>query len=132
MATYDSHYGKVYKNVTCKDDFKNIVIYNQDAQRVVKLQEPAMDSFKECEKKLGHKIHVTGEGWRSCASQLQLWHSDPARFANPNGSLHCAGLAVDLDTGDHFFTENKKTLLAHGWHFPRTDEPWHVSFRLNG
>ena len=132
MTTYSSHYGDVHTNDACKDDWNNIVLYHQDAQRVVKLQKPAMESFKECEKKLGHKIHITGYGWRSCSSQLELWRSNSARYANPNGSMHCDGLAIDLDTTDPHFAENKRTLLNHGWHFPRPDEGWHVSFRVSG
>lgn len=139
MTDYDTHWGTIHRTIECKDDWDNIVIYHQDNQRIVKLQKPAILSFKEQEKRVGthinkpnHIIRLTGEGWRSCALQRELHNSDPARFADPNGSLHTQGLAIDLDTNDPYFEDNKRALLNHGWHFPRPDEIWHVSFRISG
>lgn len=139
MTNYDTHWGTVHRTIKCRDDWNNIIIYHQDSQRIVKLQKPAMESFKECEDRIAkhlhqssHHIHITGVGWRSCADQAALYRSDPTRFAPADGSLHPQGLAIDLDMGAPHAEENKRTLLNHGWHFPRADEPWHVSFRISG
>jgi len=144
MSEYKTAYGTVYDGGSCKDDYPNINIYHQTDQRIVKLQGPALRAFKAAEQRITPKrmklrgktrhILITGIGWRDCALQRQLWLSDPQRYANPDGSKHCRGLAVDIDMGQSAARRYaiKKALLLEGWHYAVEGEPWHTSYVVSG
>lgn len=129
MAIYTkwTRFGRVYRSTICKDDWTNIVEKDREGYKL-KLQSPAMRSFRSAERRLGREIKLTGT-WRSCAFQAQLYQSDTSRFAHPNSTLHTQGLAIDVSTaqGDQ---ERIRTLLKRrGWTQSRpVDEPWHYSY----
>ena len=119
-------------------------VVQNEALTDVTLQGPAIRSFKEAEeaatprrlRKRGRvlPILITGVGYRSYALQKILYDREPGRFANPNGSLHCEGLAVDIHTGQSAYRKAKISyhLKKRGWHYGVSGEPWHASFRLSG
>jgi len=127
---YESANGPVFKDDVCRDAYRNIVLFNAGGGLVVKLQQPAMDSFRHVCEIMGHPVPLTGS-WRSCASQTELHNDDPQRFADPDGSLHPAGLAIDVSTAYPRFARASTLLRQHGWHVARSDEPWHHSYRLD-
>lgn len=122
-------------------------VYTETAGDVV-LQGPALRSFREAEvlatpKRLRKRgkvkpIILTGVGFRSYSSQAALYYgpsnTNGTRFANPDGSLHCEALAVDTHNGLNPVRKARvrKALIAVGWFFPISGEPWHASFRLKG
>jgi hypothetical protein len=105
------------------------------------MQLPACRAWEAAEYRNGRKlpwkkhrrpktIPVTGT-IRTCAYQTQLYESDSERYADPNLSRHCRGLAGDINTG--FITRrNRRCMIAEGFHFPRADEPWHASYWESG
>jgi hypothetical protein len=113
----------------------------------VRLQGPALRAFRQAEllatpKRLRKKgkivpIVLTGVGYRSYALQASLYYGPDnvgGRYADPDGSLHVEGLAVDNN-----FTINplrtiavRKALIAVGFHFSISGEPWHASFHRSG
>lgn len=122
--------------------------YSKGAGDVV-LQGPALRAFQEAEyqatparkrrRGLVVPIILTGVGFRSYATQSALYYgpdnTNGTRFADPDGSLHCEALAVDIHTGFLGLLAGrraKKALLAEGWHFGVPGEAWHASFRLSG
>jgi len=121
----------------------NIQTYSRAEGNVV-LQGPALRSFKEAEKaatprRIRRKgkvlpILLTGSGWRSYALQKELYSREPGRFANPDCSLHCEALAVDIDQrqGTLRLARIKYHLKKRGWFYAVDGEPWHASFRLKG
>lgn len=126
----------------------NGCVYTKDAGDVV-LQGPALRAFREAEyqatpKRLRRKgkvvpIILTGVGYRSYQAQAALYYgpenTNGTRFADPDGSLHCEALAVDIHTGFLALLQGiraRKALIAQGWHFGVDGEPWHGSFRLEG
>jgi len=111
----------------------------------VTLQGPALRSFKAAElsatpRRMRRKgkvlpILLTGVGFRSYDYQRQLYDSDRSgRYANPDGSLHCEGLAIDIHMGQSAFRRARiaRELKKRGWHYGVPGEPWHASFRLSG
>ena len=121
-------YGRVYRLVGgCKDNYSNIV----EKDRVgytLKLQRPAMRSLMAVEKKLGRQVKLTGS-FRSCAFQLQLWQSDPNRYAHPSVGLHTQALAIDVSTAQGDQDRIRYLLKKNGWTQSRPDdEPWHYSY----
>lgn len=135
MTMIDTKYGKIH-DVTgpCDDDYTNMKLLHTGNGQTVKLQGPALLSY-EAAAKITKGIPLTGS-WRSCAYQAQLYASDaPAhtRYAPPDGTAHTRGLAIDVSTAIPAtrFRAIHDALLAHGWHQPRADEPWHHSFRVN-
>ncbi len=123
-------------------------VYTKDAGDVV-LQGPALRAFREAEyqatpKRLRRKgkvvpIILTGVGFRSYQTQAMLYYgpdnTNGTRFADPDGSLHCEALAVDIHTGFLALLAGiraKKALLEQGWYFAVPGENWHASFRLKG
>lgn len=130
MTTIQTKYGKIhYTNRICKDDYRNIVLFEQGGGVVIKLQAPAMASFRACSQKLGFPILVTGT-WRACSYQAQLYARDSKRYADPRITAHCKGLAIDVSQAQSASRLAKihKALLANGWHQVRSDEPWHYSY----
>ena len=122
----------------------NLERYNRGIGDVV-LQGPALRAFKAAEKRITPKrllrkgrvreIRLTGEGYRSYALQAQRYREEPGRFADPDCSLHCEGLAVDVHTGFlGTFTGAKarKALVAEGFVFGVPGEGWHASFGFVG
>jgi len=124
----------------CKDDYPTIITFQNAAGQLMRLQAPAMRAFLEAERLNGRKlpwrkhrrpkaIRITGEGWRSCASQASLYRSDPGRFADPASSRHCRGLAVDVyNTPDNLTRRARRALQRTGWRFAVAGEPWHASY----
>jgi hypothetical protein len=113
----------------------------------VRLQGPALRAFREAElrstpKRLRKKglitpIILTGVGYRSYALQSSLYYGPDnvgGRYADPDGSLHCEAIAVDTNNGLNPFRKAavKKALVAEGFHFPISGEPWHASFHRSG
>jgi hypothetical protein len=122
--------------------------YTKPAGDVV-LQGPALRAFRAAEvratprrlRKKGKTVPIilTGVGFRSFATQKALFegpdNTGGTRFANPNGSLHCEALAVDIHTG--FLgglagRRARKALIAEGFYFAVPGEPWHCSFNRKG
>ena len=103
--------------------------YTQDAGDIV-LQGPALRAFKAAEiratparlrkKDKVQPIILTGVGYRSYSSQASLYYgpnnTNGTRFADPDGSLHVEGLAVDNNNSLNLFRKAKvkKALLAEG------------------
>lgn len=126
------------------DKYENVNVYNQTSSRYVQLQGPALRAFKAAElritprwmKRKGKVRHIliTGHGYRDYTTQRQLWLSDPGRFANPDYSMHCEALAVDIDQTQSALRRYKikKALLLEGWHYGVSGEPWHTSFTVTG
>ncbi len=121
----------------------NLQTYKRDVGDVV-LQGPALRSFKEAEKaatprrirKKGKVLPIllTGVGYRSYDVQRALYASDDQRYADPDCSLHCEGLAVDVHMGQSVLRRARIAyhLKKRGWHYAVDGEPWHASFRLAG
>lgn len=139
-----TRYGLIHYGGSCKDDYRNIVNYNQHtSDPIVKLQRPAMRSLKASEqvfqrrsrdRKGSRPIRQTGT-WRSCQQQADLYRSDRNRFAPPNVTGHTRGLCIDVRWDDYFNADEKqlirRILLDHGWHQARPiDEPWHFSYGI--
>ena len=122
-----TRWGVVRRSSVCKDDWGNI----RSIPRVgytLKLQRPALRSFRAAERALGREIKLTGS-WRSCAYQMTKYHSDPNRFAHPNVTLHTQGLAIDVSTAQGGQDKIRRALKRRGWSQSRPDdEPWHYSF----
>jgi len=142
IHTYGTRFGDIYHSDVCKDDFANITTKTVKRRgkggysATYTLQAPAIASLRAVAKDLGGPfrqlpVKVTGT-IRTCAYQMQLWLSDPNRYAHPNVTLHTQGLAIDVDMNWlNAHPEAKASLLAHGWHQSRPDdEPWHFSYRL--
>jgi LAS superfamily LD-carboxypeptidase LdcB len=122
----------------------NLQTYKREEGDVV-LQGPALRSFKEAEeaatpRRMRRKgkvlpILLTGVGYRSYALQKSLYAGDSSgRYANPDGSLHCEGLAVDIHMGQGVLRRQRIAyhLKKRGWHYSVSGEPWHSSFHLSG
>lgn len=123
----------------------NLQTYERSVGNVV-LQGPALRSFKEAEeaatprrmKRKGKVLPIllTGVGYRSYALQKSLYENSdqPGRYADPDGSLHCEGLAIDIHSGQSYLRRKRIAwhLKKRGWHYGVSGEPWHASFRLSG
>jgi hypothetical protein len=123
-------YGPVFQCVgPCKDDYPNMVIRHNAGGQIFKLQEPVALAYADAERIYGKPIRITGEGWRSCSSQTALWRSDPGRFANPDGSHHCRGLAMDVyNDSVNLNARSRAALISVGFAFPVSGEPWHCDY----
>src|SRR5262245_39075243 len=135
MTTHETPYGPIFAGGSCEDDYPNIVLYDQGGDGLpIKLQRPAMKSFKAAEaaitRKFGRKqyIRLAGSSWRSCEFQRELWESDPKRFAHPDVTLHTRGLAIDVSQDQSWVKRRRihTALTTRGWKQVRPDdEPWH-------
>jgi len=145
VRNYDTKYGTIHVSTPGPyKAYENLNTYVQTAQRHVLLQGPALRAFKAAELRITPKwmkrkgkvrhILITGVGYRDYALQKQLWQSDPGRYANPDYSMHCEGLAVDVDQGQSTRRLNtiRKALLLEGWHYGVSGEPWHASYTVTG
>ena len=145
MSDYNTHYGVIHtSNPGPFHKYPNINTYHQTATRSVILQGPALRAFKAAEqritprrmKKKGKTRHIliTGVGFRDYQTQSELYRSDPGRFADPDGSMHVEGLAIDVDQSQGAFRlyQIKKALLLEGWHYAVAGEPWHASYVVSG
>lgn len=149
MTDYKTEYGVVHYGGSCVDSYPNIEIYDQpNSGGIIKLQAPALRSFKAAEERIQAKrvrelhaprsskdfrpIACTGT-WRSCAYQAQLYARDSHRYASPNGTGHTRGLCIDVSTaqGTKRLADIHRALMADGWHQARPDEKWHWSFHLS-
>ena len=150
MSNYQNgNFKTPYGTVTARDPGRvaappNLRTYERTEGDVV-LQGPALRSFKEAEKaatprRMRRKgkvlpILLTGVGFRSYAYQERLYASDSSgRYANPDGSLHCEGLAIDIHMGQSVTRRARIAyhLKKRGWHYGVSGEPWHASYRLSG
>lgn len=123
-------WGTIRCGGACKDNYQNIAIYHQNSAEFVKLQKAAIASLKSAEDAVNKKIFTTGS-WRACSLQAQLYRSDPNRFAAPNTTAHCRGLAIDVSQNQNYLARIKKALLLREWYQSRPDdEPWHFSFGI--
>jgi len=117
VAVLKTDYGSIYYGGPCRDDYVNLVVYDQPPEggTPIILQLPAMRSFREAENRLAVlvprssriqrrsggtrfiPIILTGSH-RSCDQQTRLYASDSKRFASPSKTFHPRGLAVDIST----------------------------------
>ncbi len=130
VAESENPFGPIFRTTgPCNDSYPNIVVGQNAAGQRVKLQKPALLAYQEAERLNGRPIRITGEGFRSCASQWSLYRSEPGRFANPDSSRHCRGLAIDVyNTADNLTPKAKSSLEAVGFNFAVSGEPWHCSY----
>ena len=141
MTTLKTKYGTVNNSDRCKDDWPNMETVKVCGQ-VLHMQRPAIRAYRAACREFakrsgwsdarikrtgGRAILLTGS-WRACDLQRSLWESDPSRFANPDGSLHPQGLAIDVSTIMPDFDKAHAALAHVGWHRARSDEPWHHSW----
>jgi hypothetical protein len=113
----------------CVDNYPNMVIRHNAGGQIFRMQEPAAEAYAEAERLNGRPIRITGEAWRSCSQQSALYHSDPGRFANPDTSRHCRGLAMDVyNDSVNLNTKSRAALISVGFSFPVSGEPWHASY----
>lgn len=126
----ENPWGPIYHTTgPCRDDYPNIKVWHNRAGQLVKMQEPALEAYAEAERLNGKAILITGMAWRSCSQQWDLYNSDPGRFANPNTSRHCRGLAMDVAyTSTNLTSKARDALVAVGFNFAVAGEPWHASF----
>jgi hypothetical protein len=146
---FDTKYGVIHvHNPGSFHEPENLQTYAWDGERQVALQGPALRAFKAAElritprrlKRKGKVRHIliTGVGYRPYTLQKALYYSpenvNGTRFANPDGSLHCEALAVDIDTRQSARRQRqiRKALEAEGWHYAIPGEPWHASYKLRG
>jgi hypothetical protein len=150
MSNYSNgNFDTKYGTVTARNPGRvkappNLKSYAQNSSRHVVLQAPALRAFKNAEQRITPRymkrkgktrhILITGVGFRSYRLQADLYAQEPGRFADPDGSLHVEGLAVDVDMNQSATRRVaiKKALLAEGFHYGVDGEPWHASFRLSG
>ncbi len=141
IETVKTKYGPAHRSSRCKDNWPNMETVKVCGQ-VLHMQHSAIRAYRTACKDFarrsgwsearikrpgGRPILLTGS-WRSCALQASLHADDPKRFADPDGSLHPQGLAIDVSTIMPDF-DKAHTALAHvGWHRARPDEPWHHSW----
>ena len=79
-------------------------------------------------------LRLTGGGWRSHATQVQLYHDKPQLAAKPGTSMHEKGLAIDFENCSNRSTPVYKWLAANASRYgfqnldsSTKDEPWHWS-----
>ncbi len=142
---YKTPYGTVTARYPGRfTDPPNLQTYKRDVGDV-QLQGPALRSFKEAEvaatpRRMRRKgkvlpILLTGVGYRSYKTQAVLYSGDGSgRYADPDCSLHCEALAVDIHMGQSVLRRARIAyhLKKRGWHYAVDGEPWHASFRLAG
>ena len=73
----------------------------------------------------GKKIGVNS-GYRSYDQQAALHKQDPKKAAKPGGSLHEAGLALDIDSKTANELDKLGLMRKYGLTRPVGGEPWHV------
>lgn len=143
---YRTPYGRIWYGGPCRDDYPNLVTYDQGGgHTVLTLQRPAMRAFWAAQVRLakrlgwserrleehphGKPIRVLPGTNRTCATQHRLWKSDPKRYARPEITGHTRGLAIDVDQTQGYLELVRRCLLAEGWRQVRPDdEPWHFSY----
>lgn len=73
----------------------------------------------------GKKIPVNS-GYRSYDEQAALYKQNPKKAAKPGGSLHEAGLALDIDSKTANELDKLGLMRKYGLTRPVGGEPWHV------
>ena len=131
--------GVIHYGGPCQDDYDNMQIYDQppEGSSPIKLQEAALLAFRAAERAYGEAtgrpkgdrpIKLTGS-WRSCAHQAELFAGDSKRFADPDVTGHCRGIAIDVSTAVPNQDIIAQCLSDSGWTQTRPDdEPWHWSY----
>jgi len=128
----EGYWGEIRCGGTCRDDYGRIVVWHDGAGRIVVLQRAAMESFQAALDACRFTIRLTGSH-RSCDLQRRLYLSDPRRFASPDDTAHCRGLAIDVDQGMEPYRLRRvhDELSSRAWHQNRPDdEPWHYSMGI--
>lgn len=149
MPTYRDYrtpFGVIhYKPTACRDDYPNMVTYDQGAGHTsLTLQRAAMRAFWAAQVRYarscgwskarlrrnpkGRPIYVLPGTNRTCATQARLYRSDPDRYAHPNVTGHTRGIAIDVSQAQPNLVKVDRALRAEGWTQVRSDEPWHWSF----
>ena len=139
MSDYKTRYGVIHYGGPCRDDYPNMVTYDQGGgNTVVTLQRPAMKALWAAEERYGIKtkrpsgtrnIKVLPGTNRTCATQARLYASDPNRYAKPDVTGHTRGIAIDVDQSQPNLRIIHNALIAEGWQQVRPDdEPWHYSY----
>jgi hypothetical protein len=142
MSQMKTSTGIVFNATRCRDDWPTMRTQKVLGQQL-HMQLPAIRAYRlacrefadrsgwtpaRIKRTGGRPILLTGS-WRSCDLQRQLHASDPGRFADPDGSLHPQGLAIDINTQQPDFDKAHAALDDIGWHRARPDdEPWHHSW----
>lgn len=141
-TTRKTEYGLIHYGGPCRDDYDNMRAYDQPPAggAPVKLQEAALRAFREAERdfaprywsrkrrRQGRPIVLTGS-WRSCTYQRELYARDSNRYAHPDTTGHCRGIAIDVSTAQPGQARVRKALYKQGWRRVRPDdEPWHWSY----
>jgi hypothetical protein len=123
------HWGNIRCGGPCKDDYARIEHFTEGG-RLITLQKAAMDSFRSAETECG-PIVCTGT-WRPCSLQTALYAKDSSRYARPDSTAHCRGLAIDVATNQTPAKLKKihDALMARHWHQARSDEKWHWSMGI--
>jgi hypothetical protein len=150
--------GLIYYGGPCKDNYKNMVIYDASPRGqglILKLQRPAMKAFLAAQVRYANrsgwtdkrikasKIRVGGKYYlegrpiillpgtnRTCATQAALYRSDTSRYAPPQYTGHTRGLAIDISQAQGSLKTINSCLRAEGWNYARNDEPWHASYHV--
>ncbi len=146
---YRTPYGVIHYGGRCKDDYANMVTYDQGGSHtILRLQRPAMKAFWGAQVRLAKRL-----GWsaarikanpkgrfililpgtnRTCAMQAALRRLDPNRYASPAITGHTRGLAIDVRQDQSNLKLINTALIAEGWNRVRPDdEPWHYSFHVS-
>ena len=144
MTWVETPYGAIHPvEGPCKDDYDNVVTFQNAAGQFLTLQRPAMRAWLEAERLNGRRrirkdkrkpkaILVTGTR-RSCAYQTQLHNAEPDRFADPDESRHCRALAADVTNTPRNLTRRaRRCLIKVGFYFGVPGEPWHCSYYKDG
>jgi hypothetical protein len=143
---YRTPYGRIFYGGPCRDDYRNLVTYDQGGgQAVIVLQRAAMRALWAAQVRFakrsgwsdarlarnpkGRPIRILPGSHRTCEQQAALYRQDPRRFARPEITGHTRGLAIDVDQSQPRLDVIRRCLIREGWRQVRPDdEPWHYSY----
>lgn len=96
------------------------------------LDKVAAASFRRVTESVGYTIPNVG-AYRSYAWQAAQHAANPGRFADPDGSLHVVGLAIDLHANYRDRPEVIQAMQNAGWvRYDPSGESWHWSYLVRG
>lgn len=152
---YRTPYGDIYYGGPCRDNYRNMLAYNQAGPHTVfSYQRPAMRAWLAAQVRyarrsgwtkrrienthvmLGGKRYTEGKPIfvvagtnRSCSLQASLYRQDPGRYAKPEYTGHTRGLAADVHQDQDGLGVIYECLAAENWERSRPDdEPWHWTY----
>lgn len=97
-----------------------------------KLDRTAAASKARIDAKLGYAVPNVG-AYRSFAYQAAQNAANPERFASPSGSMHVAGLAIDIHSAYKDKPEVIAAFTQEGWHrYDPVGESHHWSYGVIG